>query len=107
MLIVMMVVVAGRLASVALFYSRGRLQAHFFLGFLRPNLITGLSGWRAPDHYVASSQGSPLPHPSFFLDKHRDIERCSAIQESACPGLVGYDWGSIVELDVPPDETPC
>ena len=82
----MIVVVAGGLACIALFYSRGRLQAHFFLGFLRPNLITGLSGCRAPDCNVASSQGSPLPHLSLFLDKHRDIERCGAIPESACPG---------------------
>ena len=47
---------------------------------------------------VASSPGSPLPH---LLDGHRKLVGCSAI-----PGPVRYHWGSIVELEVPPDETP-
>jgi len=52
---------------------------------------------------VASSPGSPLPH---LLDGHRKIVRSSAIPARSCPGPVQYHWGSIIELEVPPDETP-
>jgi len=52
---------------------------------------------------VASSPGSPLTH---LLDGHGDIVGCCAIPASSCPGPVQYPWGSIIELKVPPDETP-
>ena len=54
-------------------------------------------------YYVASSPGSPLPH---LLDGHRKLVGCSAISARSCPGPVRYHWASIVELEVPPDETP-
>ena len=54
-------------------------------------------------YYVASSPGSPLPH---LLDRHRKLVGCSVIPARSCPGPVRYHWGSIVELEVPPDETP-
>jgi len=54
-------------------------------------------------YYVASSPGSPLPH---LLDGHRKLVGSSAIPARSCPGPVWYHWGSIVELEVPPDETP-
>jgi len=53
--------------------------------------------------YVASFPGSPLPH---LLDGHRKLVGSSAIPARSCPGPVGYPWGSIVELEVPPNETP-
>jgi len=53
--------------------------------------------------YVASSPGSPLLH---LLDGHRKLVGCSAIPARSCPGPVQYAWGSIVELEVPPDKTP-
>ena len=52
-------------------------------------------------YYVASSPGSPLPH---LLDGHRKLVGCSAIPAKSCPGPVRYPWGSIVELEVPPNE---
>ena len=66
------------------------------------------SGAKAPPlaahPYVASSHGSPLPHR---LDRHRILVGCSAIPGArSCPGPVWYPWGSIVELEVPPDKTP-
>jgi len=54
-------------------------------------------------YYVASSPGSPLTH---LLDGHRKLVGRSAIPARSCPGPVRYHWGSIVELEVPPDETP-
>ena len=54
-------------------------------------------------YYVASSPGSPLPH---LLDGHRKLVGRSVIPTRSCPGPVLYHWGSIVELEVPPDETP-
>ena len=57
----------------------------------------------SPLFYVASSPGSPLPH---LLDGHRKLVGCSAIPARSCPGPVRYHWTSIVELEVPPDETP-
>jgi len=54
-------------------------------------------------YYVASSPGSPLPH---LLDGHRKLVGRSAIPARSCPGPVRYHWGSILELEVPPDETP-
>jgi len=54
-------------------------------------------------YYVASSLGSPLPH---LLDGHRKLVGSSAISARSCPGPVRYHWGSIVELEVPPDKTP-
>ena len=54
-------------------------------------------------YYVANSPGSPLPH---LLDRHRKLVGCSAIPARSCPRAVWYHWGSIVELEVPPDETP-
>ena len=54
-------------------------------------------------HYVASSPGSPLPH---LFDGHRKLVGSSAIPARSSPGPVRYHWGSIVELEVPPDETP-
>ena len=54
-------------------------------------------------YYVASSPGSPLPH---LLDGHRKFVGSSSIPARSCPGPVRYHWGSIVELEVPPDETP-
>jgi len=53
--------------------------------------------------YVTISPGSPLPH---LLDRdgHRKLVGCSAIPARSCPGPVGYPWGSIVELEVPPNE---
>jgi len=54
---------------------------------------------------VASSPGSLLPHlPSF--DAHRKLVGCSAIPARSCLGPVVYTWGSIVELEVPPEKTP-
>jgi len=50
---------------------------------------------------VASSPGSPLPH---FLGGHRKLVGCSAIPACSCPGPVRCLWGSIVELEVPPNE---
>ena len=54
-------------------------------------------------YYVASSPGEPLPH---LLDGHRKLVGCSAVPARSCPGPVPDRWGSIVELEVPPDETP-
>ena len=54
-------------------------------------------------YYVASSPGSPPPH---LLDGHRKLVGSSTIPVKSCPGPVRYPWGSIVELEVPPDETP-
>jgi len=54
-------------------------------------------------YYIAISPGSPLPH---LLDGHRKLVGCSAIPARSCPEPVRYHWGSIVELEVPPDETP-
>jgi len=54
-------------------------------------------------YYVTSSPGSPLPH---LLDGHRKFVGNSAISARSCTGPVRYRWGSIVELEVPPDETP-
>ena len=54
-------------------------------------------------YYVASSPGSPLPH---LLDGHRKLVGRSEIPARSCPGPVRYHWGCIVELEVPPDETP-
>jgi len=54
-------------------------------------------------YYVASSPGLPLPH---LLDGHKKLVGRSAIPARSCPGPVRYNWGSIVELEVPPDETP-
>ena len=56
-------------------------------------------------HYVASSPGSPLPHLQ-VLDGHRKLVGSSAIPARSCPEPVWYYWGSIVELEVPSDETP-
>ena len=54
-------------------------------------------------YYVASSSGSPLPH---LLDGHRKLVGCSAIPARSCSGPDRYHLGSIIELEVPPDETP-
>jgi len=54
-------------------------------------------------YYVASSPSSPLPH---LLDGHRKLVGCSAIPARSYPGSVQYPWGSIVKLEVSPDETP-
>jgi len=54
-------------------------------------------------YYVASSPGLPLPH---LLDRHRKLVGRSAIPARSCPGPVRHHWGSIVELEVFPDETP-
>jgi len=54
-------------------------------------------------YHVASSPSSPLPH---LLEGHRILVGSSAIPPRSCPGPVRYHWGSIVELEVPPDETP-
>jgi len=54
-------------------------------------------------YYVASSPGSTLPH---LLDGHRKLVGRSAIPARSCPGPVRYHWGSVVELEVPFDETP-
>ena len=54
-------------------------------------------------YYVASSTGSLLPH---LLDGHRKLVGCSAILARSCRGPVWYPCGSIVELKVPPDQTP-
>ena len=54
-------------------------------------------------YYVPTSPGSPLPH---LLDGHRKLVGRSAIPARSCPGPDWYHWGSIVELEVPPDETP-
>jgi len=53
--------------------------------------------------FFSSSPFSPLPH---FLDGNTKLVGCSAISARSCPGPVRYPWGSIVELAVPPDETP-
>jgi len=50
---------------------------------------------------VASSPGSRLPH---LLDGHRKLVGSSVNLVRSCPGPVRYHWGSIVELEVPPDE---
>jgi len=72
-------------------------------------MARGGSGAKAPPlaarPSVASSPGSLLPHlPS--LDGHRKLVGCSAIPARSCLGPVLYTWGSIVKLEVPPDETP-
>ena len=54
-------------------------------------------------YYVASSPGSPLPH---LLDGHRKLVGCSALPARSCPEPVWYHWGSIIGLEVPPDQTP-
>jgi len=54
-------------------------------------------------YFVASSPSSPLPH---LLDRHRKLVRRSAIPACSCPGPVWCPWGSIGELEVPPNETP-
>jgi len=54
-------------------------------------------------YYVASSPGSSLPH---LLDGHGKLVGCSAIPARSSPGPVRYHWGSMVELEMPPDETP-
>jgi len=56
-------------------------------------------------YYVASSlaTGSPLFH---LLDGHRKLVGSSAIPARSYPGPVRYHWRSIIELEVPPDETP-
>ena len=41
-----------------------------------------------------------------LLDGRRKLVGRSAIPARSCPGPVWYHWGSIVELEVPPDETP-
>ena len=52
---------------------------------------------------VASFPASPLP---YLLDRHRKLVGRSAIPARSCPGPVRYHWGSLAELEVPPDETP-
>jgi len=52
--------------------------------------------------YVAGSPDSPLTH---LLDGHRKLVGCSTIPARSCSGPVRYHWGSIIELEVPPDET--
>jgi len=52
-------------------------------------------------YYV--SPGLPLLH---LLDQHRDVVGSSAFPAGACTEPVRYPWGSIVELEVPPDKTP-
>jgi len=66
---------------------------------------TGIFSRTLRFYFVPSSPGSlaPLPH---LLDGHRKLVGCSAIPASSCPGPVWYHWGSIVELEVPPDKTP-
>jgi len=54
-------------------------------------------------YYVANSPGSHLSH---LLDGHRKLVGCSGIPARSCPGPVRYYRGSIVELEVSPDETP-
>jgi len=54
-------------------------------------------------YYVASSPSSSLPH---LLDRHRKLVGSSAIPARSCPGPVRYHWGSIIELEMSPDETP-
>jgi len=54
-------------------------------------------------YYIASFPGSPLPH---LLDGHIKLVGCSAIPARSRPGPIPYHWGSIVELELPPDETP-
>jgi len=54
-------------------------------------------------YYVDTSPGSPLPH---LLDGHRKLVGHSAIPPRSCPGPVWYPWGSIIELEVSPNETP-
>ena len=72
--------------------------------FINPR-VRKIRGLQLPflfcDH-VASSPDSPLPH---LLDRHRKLVASCAIPARSCPGPVRYHWGSIVELDVPPDET--
>ena len=53
--------------------------------------------------YVASSPGSPSP---IFLTHTGKLVGSSAIPARSCPEPVWYYWGSIVELEVPSDETP-
>jgi len=50
-------------------------------------------------YYVNSSPGSPL-------HGYRKLVGSSAIPARSCPGRVWCHWGSIGELEVPPDETP-
>ena len=54
-------------------------------------------------YHVARSPGSPLP-PLF--EGHRKLVGCSAISAWSCPRPIRYPSGSIVELEVPSDETP-
>ena len=53
-------------------------------------------------YHVDGSPVSPLPH---LLDGHRGLVGSKAIPASSCPGPVRYPWGSIIELEMPPDET--
>ena len=54
-------------------------------------------------YYVTNSLSLPLPH---LLDGHGKLVGCSAIPARSSPGPVRYHWGSMVELEMPPDETP-
>ena len=74
-----------------------------FVVLTRGSSCAGIFSRTLRFYYVASSPGSPLPH---LLDGHRKLVGRSAIPERSSPGPVRYHWGSIVELEVPPDETP-
>jgi len=58
--------------------------------------------WRAVDRLIwRADKASQLAARTFVASSP-----CSAIPARSCPGPVRYPWGSIVEFEVPPDETP-
>ena len=56
----------------------------------------------------SSNHGSKLLFPVIKANTIQCRKRVgrSAIPARSCPGPVRYHWGSIAELEVPPDETP-
>ena len=70
---------------------------------MRPLVALGSSP--VPSAFAMSL--APPVHPSpIFLTYTRKLVGRSAILARSCPGPVPYHWGSIIELEVPPNETP-
>jgi len=66
----------------------------FFLGFWRPNLITGLSGWRTPDYLSGASK---TLFKDFFLNISQTFNRLGPVKVHGDRRLVNLKSGEFRE----------
>ena len=70
----------------------------------RPPVALGSEA--SPGLFAFTMSLTPPVHPSpIFLTNTENVVGSSAIPARSCPGPVWYHWRSIIELEVPPDET--